>query len=88
MCDQQSLISACSYAQSGQSLCLWLEYSMTVKLLTEQHLEFLYISLKKGCLGSSESTHVKLPNCWKSHAAANLYFGSACFLALVAILFA
>ena len=35
----------CAYAQSDQSLCKSLEYSMTVKLLTEQHLEFL--SLKK-----------------------------------------
>ena len=32
-------------AQSDQSLCLSLEYSMIVKLLTEQHLEFL--SLKE-----------------------------------------
>ena len=30
---------------------------MIVKLLTEHHLEFL--SLKGGCRGSSESTHVK-----------------------------
>ena len=30
---------------------------MIVKLLTEQHLEFL--SLKRGCTGSSESTLVK-----------------------------
>ena len=41
MCDQQSLRSACAYAQSDQSLCLSLDYSMIVKLLTEQHLEFL-----------------------------------------------
>ena len=41
---------------------------MVVKLLTEYHLEFL--SLKEGCRGSSESTHVKKSNCWKSHAAA------------------
>ena len=41
---------------------------MIVKLLTEYHLEFL--SLKGGCRGSSESTHVKLPHCWKSHALA------------------
>ena len=33
---------------------------MIVKLLTEHHLEFL--SLKGGCRGSSESTHVKMPN--------------------------
>ena len=55
MCNQQSLRSACAYAQSDQSLCLWLEYSMSVKLLTEHHLEF--VSLKGGCRGSSESTH-------------------------------
>ena len=34
---------------------------MTLKLLTEHHLEFL--SLKGGCTGSSESTLVKLPHC-------------------------
>ena len=39
------------YAQSDQSLCLLLEYSMTVKLLAEHQLEFL--SLKGGCTGSS-----------------------------------
>ena len=43
---------------------------MIVKLLTEHHLEFL--SLKGGCRGSSESTLVKISNCWKSHAAAQL----------------
>ena len=43
---------------------------MTVKLQTEHHLEFL--SLKKGCTGSSESTHVKIPHCWKSHITAHL----------------
>ena len=65
MCDQQSLRSACAYAQSDQSLCLSLEYSIIVKLLTGHHLEFL--SLKEGCRGSSESTRVKMPHCWKSH---------------------
>ena len=40
---------------------------MSVKLLTEQHLEFL--SLKGGCRGSSESTLVKMPHCF-------LYSGS------------
>ena len=43
---------------------------MIVKLLTEHHLEFL--SLKGGCRGSSESTLVKMSNCWKSHAAAQM----------------
>ena len=28
--------------------------------------------LKGGCIGSSESTPVKLPHCWKSHIAAQL----------------
>ena len=44
---------------------------MIVKLLTEHHLEFL--SLKGGCTGSSESTNVKMPHCWKSHALAQLF---------------
>ena len=43
---------------------------MIAKLLTERHFEFL--SLKGGCRGSSESTHVKIPHCWKSHALAQL----------------
>ena len=43
---------------------------MIVKLLTERHLEFL--SLKGGCRGSSESTLVKMSNCWKSHALAHI----------------
>ena len=41
---------------------------MNFKLLTEQHLEFL--SLTGGCTGSSESTLVKMPHCWKSHVMA------------------
>ena len=45
---------------------------MIVKLLTEHHLEFL--SLKGGCRGSSESTLVKMPHCWKSHAAAQMTY--------------
>ena len=44
---------------------------MIVKLLTECHLEFL--SLKEGCTGSSESTLVKMPHCWKSHALAHMF---------------
>ena len=43
---------------------------MIVKLLTEHHLEFL--SLKGGCRGSSEFAHVKMSNCWKSHATAQM----------------
>ena len=43
---------------------------MTVKLLTEQRLEFL--RLKGVCTGSSEPTLVKMPHCWKSHVAAHI----------------
>ena len=43
---------------------------MNVKLLTEHNLEFL--SLKGGCRGSSESTLLKLPHCWKSRVTAQL----------------
>ena len=43
---------------------------MTAKLLTEHHLEFL--SLNDGCTGSSESTLVKMPHCWKSHVPAHI----------------
>ena len=39
---------------------------MIVKLLTEHHLECL--SLKGGGTGSSESTRVKMPYCWKCSA--------------------
>ena len=45
---------------------------MNIKLLTEHHFEFL--SLKGGCTGSSESTLVKMPHCWKSHVAAQLQY--------------
>ena len=41
---------------------------MTVSLLTGHNFEFL--SLKGGCTGSSESTLVKMPHCWKSHVLA------------------
>ena len=43
-------------------------YYMSVKLLTEHHLE--YHRFKGGCTGSPESTIVKIPHCWKSHIAA------------------
>ena len=43
---------------------------MIVKLLTEHHLEFL--NLEGGCRDSSESTHAKMPHCWKSHVTAQL----------------
>ena len=43
---------------------------MSVKLLTEHHLEFL--RLKGGCTGLFESTVVKMPHCWKSHVVAHM----------------
>ena len=43
---------------------------MTLKLLNEQHLEFL--SLTGGCTGSYEYFHVKMPHCWQSHVVAQL----------------
>ena len=45
---------------------------MSVKLLTEHHMEFL--SIKGGCTGSSDSTLVKMPHCWKSQVAAHIYY--------------
>ena len=47
---------------------------MIVKILTEHHLESL--SLKGGCRGSFEFTHVKIPHCWKSHALAQFIYVS------------
>ena len=72
MCDQQRLRSACAYALSDQNPCYSLEYSMTVKLAIEYHLEFL--SIKGVYTGSFESTLVKMPLCWKSHVMAHMYF--------------
>ena len=43
---------------------------MSVKLLTEHHLEFL--SVKGGFTGSYASTPVKMPHCWKSHVTAQI----------------
>ena len=59
---------------------------MTVKLLTEQHLEFL--SLTGGCIGSSESIHVKMPHCWKYHDMAHISTSDVIFVAYFQRLFA
>ena len=69
-----------AYAQSDQSLCLSLDYYMSVKLLTEQLLEVL--SLKGGCIGSSESTLVKTPHCWKSRVTAHFHEKSIIILSV------
>ena len=47
---------------------------MSVKLLTEHHLEFL--SFKGDCTSSSESALVKMAHCWKSHALAQMIMGN------------
>ena len=47
--------------------------SLKVKLLTEHHLEFLILT--GGCTGSSESTLVKMPHCWKLHVMVNIRMG-------------
>ena len=58
---------------------------MSVKLPTEQHLE--YLSLKGDCTGSSESTLGQMPHCWKSYVVAQtcfmvcLHFMNFCFSA-------
>ena len=44
---------------------------MNIMLLTEHDLKFL--SLTRGYTGSSESTLVKMPQCWKSYVAAQLF---------------
>ena len=44
---------------------------MSVKLLTEYHLEC--VSFRGGSRGSSGSTLVKMSNCWKSHATAQIF---------------
>ena len=45
---------------------------MNIKLMTDHDLGFL--SLKGGCVGSSESTQVKMPHCWKYDVAAHFVF--------------
>ena len=45
---------------------------MSIKLLTEHYLEFL--SLKGDCTGSSDSTLVKMPYCWKSRVTAHMAY--------------
>ena len=83
MCDQQSLRSACAYAQSDQRLCKSLEYAMSVKLFTEHNFEFLI--LKWGCTGSSESTLVKMLIV-RNHVPWLISSGSALYAMLITVL--
>ena len=59
-----------------------LEYSKNIKLLTEY--PFGYLNLKGGCAGLSESIHVKMPLCWKSHVAAQLLMSRIQYWMLIA----
>ena len=70
--------AVCVPSKASDQICaVWSEplfshgYSMIVKLPTEYRLEFL--SSKGGCKSSSESTHVIMPHCWKSHVAAYMW---------------
>ena len=63
--------SQASDQPSDQSLCLLLEYSIIVKILTEHPYEFL--SLKRSCTGLSETTLFKISHCWKSHVAVHTF---------------
>ena len=58
---------------------------MSVKLLTEHDL--VCLSLKGGCTGSSESTLVKAPHCWKPHVTAHIHIVGTYCASLVADLF-
>ena len=68
MCDQQSLRSACAYTQSDQSLCYSLEYSISFKLLTKHHMEFL--SLNEA---AQARLRLQLLHCWKSHVTGHFF---------------
>ena len=60
--------------QTDQSLCLSLNYYISVKLLVELNLVFL--SITGGCTGSSESTLVKMAHCWKSHVTVQIFLNT------------
>ena len=82
MWDQQRLRPACTCAQSDQTLCWSLGYFKNTKLLSEHQLKFQRLT---GCrTGSSESTLVKMPLCWKSYVMALL----CCFFRLIVLTFA
>ena len=68
MCDQQSLRSACAYAQSDQSLCWSLEYSMN--LLTEHHLDF---KAQKGTAQARLSLHLTKCHIVGNHMSRLIY---------------
>ena len=69
--DQQSHTRSLIRAFSSRLSILWvLSYWLNI-----------IWSLKGGCRGSSESTHVKMPHCWNSHALAYIII----YLALLVV---
>ena len=51
---------------------VWSESFLVAWVFNTDWTPFGVSKLKKGCRGSSESTLVKMSNCWKSHAYAHL----------------
>ena len=83
MCDQQRLRSACAYAQSDQSLCKSLEYSVNVQILAEQHLEFLSL---KGAAQARLSLHLSKHHIAGNHMSQQLTWKRVFFANCVVIL--
>ena len=75
-CDQQRLRPACAYAQTDQSLCFALNYSMSVKLLIKLNLEFL--SLTRGCTGSCQNVTLLEITCQGSFYANSISAKISC----------
>ena len=68
MCDQQRLRPACAYAVAVAGILYDCEAT--------DRTSFGVFKLKRrgGCIGSYESTLVKMPHCWKPHVAVHIYF--------------
>ena len=74
MCDQQRLRPACTFAQSDQSL----KGPLLVRILSYWlNIIWLFLRLKGGCTGWSESTHVKMKPCWTAHFWIFFFFTSS-----------
>ena len=57
---------------------------MIVKLLVEHNPASL--SLKSVCTGLFESTHVKIPNCWKYHVVAQTVLAVLSSIAIILLM--
>ena len=57
---------------------------MIVKLLAEHNLASL--SLKSVCTGLFESTHVKIPHCWKSYVATQIVLAVLSSIAIILLM--